>query len=602
MKLRARESNKEKTRRRKIVPGTVHGQVTVKRQDDRYWVLVDTDNYILDSWLIRSVFCVDYPPICVSAHPDNVRVIRDVVEQYDLDIRTPKRWQRILKRTKAEERLAKKLDALAPAETPPGLFCGKLMHFQKIGLDFLEKTDGVSMLADEMGLGKTVQTLAYLSKHPEALPAVVVAPLITVENWRRETERFLRLPGQKPRMPVIKKIRSGKPGPLPKADIYLINYELVYKRYADLAAVTPKTVVYDEIQNLRNPSSKKYGGCWSLARINDVEHRIGLSGTPIYNRGIEMYGIADIIKPGVLGERYEFVGKYCDYNNQTSNRKRKPLAEALRRSVLLRRRKLEVMTDLPEKNRVQQEVDIDVKQYDKEVEAMYQRMESAKTLADSAAPDEKDEMLQEFNKEVREMRIQERQVAGLAKAPHVVEYLSELLRDYEEEKFVVFCHHREVHKILYRGLARANPVQVIGGQSDRARQAAIDAFQNDPGCRVIICGLRAGNLGINLTSAAYVVFAELDWSPAVHMQAEDRLHRIGQKRSVFSHYLVGRGTFDEFLVGMLTDKAKEISGALGDRVERMDNKKALEALRTKFGRRAASGAGLAEPEGDRMSM
>ena len=601
--VRVRSSAKKRARRAVANEEKVYGELTVRTHKGKDWILVDA-HYILETTLMRHVFCADYPPVCISPHIDNVLVLREMMEEYPLKINTPAKWDRIQGRVDDELELSEKLASLEPVSPDPDLFCGELMDFQKTGLDFLEKTRGVALLADEMGLGKTVQTLAYLAQHPEAAPVVVVAPLVTLENWSREVRKFLRMPGEDgPRVPGVVKIRKGARRALPESDIYLINYELVGKRARDLLAAGPRTVVFDEIQNLRNPAAKRFAACESLARDPGVLHRIGLSGTPIYNRGIEMHGISDILRPGSLGERYEFVGKYCDYSGSaTATERRKPLSEVLHRSLMLRRRKSEVMADLPGKNRIHQVVEIDAEQYDLAVEAMYQKMEAAKAAADSAAEEDRKSLMSEFNQEAREMRIQERQVAGVAKAPHVVEYLNMLLTDYEEEKFVVFCHHREVHRILYRGLRQAEPVQVIGGQSDRARQSAIDRFQNDPDCRAIICGLRAGNLGVNLTRAAYVIFAELDWSPAIHLQAEDRLHRIGQKRAVFSHYLVGRGTFDEFLAETLTSKANEISNALGDKVERVDNARALEALRARFGNRAAKSAGQTDPQIGRISL
>ena len=592
-------------RKRKIEPEqSVYGEITVRAIKGKEWIIVEC-GYVLEMHLLRSVFCAAYPPVHVSPHIDNVLVLRKVLERYPMKINTPKKWEEIQGRVDAELALAGRLSSLEHRSPDPDMFCGELMEFQKLGLDFFEKTRGVALLADEMGLGKTVQTLAYLSCHPEAMPAVVVAPLITLDNWSREVRRFLRTPGDggEPAVPRIAKIRKGARKALPEADIYLINYELVGKRIKDLINAGPATVVFDEIQHLRNPSSKRFAACQLLAGTDGVDRRIGLSGTPIYNHGIEMHGISDVLKPGVLGERYEFVGKYCDRDTSTTSRdRRKPLSEVLGKSILLRRRKAEVMSDMPDKNRLVQNIDIDEEQYDMAVEAMYQKMESAKALADAASGAERDSLMSEFNQEARQMRIQERQVAGIAKAPHVVEYLNMLLSDHEEEKFVVFCHHKEVRRILFRGLRQADPVQVMGGQTDRARQAAIDSFQEDPDCRAIICGLRAGNLGINLTRAAYVIFAELDWSPAIHVQAEDRLHRIGQKRAVFSHYLVGRGTFDEFLVGTLSDKAEQIGSALGDRVEKIDNARALEALRARFGSKVARDAGRGGAEADRLSI
>ena len=185
----------------------------------------------------------------------------------------------------------------------------------------------------------------------------------------------------------------------------------------------------------------------------------------------------------------------------------------------------------------------------------------------------------------------ERQSAGIAKAPFVVKYIKELME--LDEKIVVFCHHRIVHEILMKGLSEFNPCHIIGGQTDNQRQDAIDTFQNtDPGeimtwnkRNLLIAGIRAGNVGINLTAASYVIFAELDWSPAIHRQAEDRLHRIGQRKAVFAHYLVGEETLDDTIVNVLVDKSLEIDAIMGDEHQDYDQEKAkviLEKLQSRI--------------------
>ena len=115
------------------------------------------------------------------------------------------------------------------------------------------------------------------------------------------------------------------------------------------------------------------------------------------------------------------------------------------------------------------------------------------------------------------------------------------------------------------------PHQIIGGQRDKVRQENIDCFQNG-GTKLLIAGLRAGNLGINLTRAKYVIFAELDWSPAIHRQAEDRLHRIGQKNTVFAYYLIGKRTLDEHVADILVDKSYEIDAIMDESRDSYENK------------------------------
>ena len=556
-------------------------------------ITIDADAEVMD--MVASLMPTSGTDrLTVEAGGDSVRKINMILREYPMDVRGTHMWNDLLVDMGKKKRIEQSTSRLEPVTPAPRRFKGTLLPFQKLGLDFILKTDGTALVADEMGLGKTVQTLAFVAQRPECLPAVVVAPLVTLENWKREILRFLRLDAEKgPRMPEIRIIRAGKAGALEPADFYLINYELVHKRIGDIMTANPRLVVFDEIQNIRNSDTYKTHSCARLAGHGSVRHRIGLSGTPIYNRGEEIYGMTEVIMPGIFGTKEQFTQMFYemedDYGYAVPVFKEDRLSKFLQKRVMIRRKKKEVLADLPDKSRLQQEVSIDSGMYKSKVREMYAQIaEAKKELEAHKTEEERKARLAELNKRILEMRVRERQAAGLAKAPYIAEYMAEMLDDYEDEKFVVFCHHKTVHKILYDGLWRFNPAQIIGGQSDQARQEAIDRFQGSLDCRVIICGLRAGNLGINLTKASYVIFAELDWSPAIHRQAEDRLHRIGQKSAVFAHYLVGLGTFDEYIVSVLVSKSAEIDAALGDTSEETNNRKALELLEAKFGK----GSGL----------
>ena len=150
----------------------------------------------------------------------------------------------------------------------------------------------------------------------------------------------------------------------------------------------------------------------------------------------------------------------------------------------------------------------------------------------------------------------------------LIQFVNEVMET--DESIVVFCHHRALHKMLHQNLAEHNPSSIIGGQTLPVRDNEIDRFQKGK-TKLMIAGLRAGNVGINLTKARYVIFAELDWSPAIHRQAEDRLHRIGQKNTVFAYYLVGIGTLDEHVVDILVDKELEDDSILDGGTESFEN-------------------------------
>ena len=564
-----------------------YGSLDIRRIDGIPKIIISADSEV-ELAISRLIPSHKSFPLTVSAHAENARLLRMCMTEFPLIIKSPVKWDALNDDILKLQSLKVKLQTLEPISPMKQDFTGKLMPFQKLGLDFLLKTNGAALLADEMGLGKTVQSLAFISQKPDAIPVIVVAPLVTLINWKREIEKFLTVPDgpNATKTPKIQIIRTGK-DEMGSAAFYLINYDLVRKHVKNLTRVIkPRMIIFDEIQNLRNDNTKKFEGSSAVARYHTIRYRIGLSGTPVYNRGVEMYGIADILKPGILGDRDEFIRRYCSswQHNKTETDKRVMLSTVLQKSIMLRRRKTDVLTDLPDKTRLQQNIPIDTTLYHEELGKLYEKIERAKIrLASSDTEEDKELGLFQLNKEVREMRVAERQIAGLSKVPHIIEYVSSLLDDYPEEKFVIFCHHRSVHEILHDGLFLHRPVQIIGGQSDVDRQEAIDSFQNDPNCRVIVCGLRAGNVGINLTSASYVIFAELDWTPSIHRQAEDRLHRIGQKRKVFAHYLVGEGTFDEFLTPILLNKTIEIGKVMGDKLESLNNKEAIKILEKRFG-------------------
>ena len=572
--------------------GTIHVRPKSLLRDDGKGpslITINTNEKIRN--LIQSIIpTFGSGTLSMEASHENVRLLNMVLREYPMTITGTQFWHELLLNVGKFKNMEHSSSNLIPVTPSPTRFKGTLLPFQKLGLDFLLKTNGITLVADEMGLGKTIQTLAFVAQRPDSLPVLVVAPLVTLENWKREIFRFLRLGNAGTDMPQVEIIRSGKESELAPADFNLINYELIHKRIDDILESEPRTVIFDEIQSLRHTNTYKMHACNRLATHQSIVHRIGLSGTPIYNKGTEIFGIADILSPGIFGTKEQFNEMFFDYMDDSfgySHEEFRPdrLAEFLQQSIMIRRKKVDVISDLPDKSRLQQEVSINISMYKKKIKEMYSKIARAKKELDAyKSPEDRKQKKATLNKLILEMRVEERQAAGIAKAPFIVEYIVNLLEDYENEKFVIFCHHRSVHKILYDGLWKFSPMQIIGGQTDNARQGAIDKFQTDPGCHVIICGLRAGNVGINLTKASYVIFAELDWSPAVHRQAEDRLHRIGQKNTVFAHYLVGLDTFDEYIVSMLVSKSTELDAVLGDVHEETNNKKALELLESKFGK------------------
>ena len=507
--------------------------------------------------------------VIIEDSTDSIKQLKLLMDRFPLEILSKTVWQRKIVKTYAPKPTLPPIKHKLKRAKPGEQFRGKLMNFQKEGLDFLLKSSGNALLADEMGLGKTVQTLSYVSTEKQTFPVLIVAPLVTLNNWEREIEKFLKKKSRNGRIlesnsPSVTLIRTGKSKELPQTDIYVINYELLLKRSGDLEKVGIRTIVCDEVHNLRSKTTQKYKAVKKLAALPTVQYRIGLSGTPIYNRGSEIWPIIDILKPGLLGSFKEFCEYFCYVNDKGKaivlENKRASLRNELQKHVMLRRKKADVLKELKDKVRYKEVIASDTDYYLEELDKIWKKLE-----------DEQKEAQTEFSKSASYHRAiqSERQIAGVAKLPHVINFVKNIMEI--EESVVVFCHHKVIHKLLHESLQEVSPVSIICGQSDSTRQDQIDKFQKGES-KLMIAGIRAGNVGINLTKAKYVIFAELDWSPAIHRQAEDRLHRIGQKNTVFAYYLIGNGTLDDHVASILVDKSYEIDAIMDETVDTYENK------------------------------
>jgi SNF2 family DNA or RNA helicase len=539
------------------------------------WKLTGTRAVSMVARVIPQAWYGDGPEEAIVPDTEhNVKKIKWIMERYPLEIRSKFIWQRKTKHMIIPKKKYTRIEKLRKANPGPQ-FRGTLFDFQREGLDFLIKTSGNALLADDMGLGKTIQTLAYLASEKQTFPALIVAPLVTLTNWQREIQKFLKKKSRNGKIvekdnPSSVLIRTGKSQDLRKYDFYIINYDLLYKRIDDLSKLNIKTIVCDEVQHLRSKSTKKYGTVKKLAALESIKYRIGLSGTPIYNRGSEIWPIVDILRPGLLGSFEEFCGYFCYVNEKGKaivlESKRASLGEELRKHVMLRRKKSDVLKELKEKVRYKEFIDSDINYYHSELDKIWKRLEEEQKTATSA--------FDKFSAYKRAIQ-SERQAAGIAKLPHVIEFVKNIMEI--EESVVVFCHHKAIHELLHKSLKEYSPSAIIGGQTDKERQNSIDKFQNGE-TKLLIAGLRAGNVGINLSRARYVIFAELDWSPAIHRQAEDRLHRIGQKNTVFAYYLIGNGTLDDHVADVLIDKSYEIDAIMDEKVETFENKEKAELI------------------------
>jgi len=310
-------------------------------------------------------------------------------------------------------------------------------------------------------------------------------------------------------------------------------------------------VIFDEIQELRHSGTEKYSAASLLAE--KCPRVFGLSGTPIYNRGGEIWNVVNILDFHALGDWESFTREWCYGYGNNIVAKPDVLGETLREEgYMLRRTKDAVLEQLPPKRRLVQEIDADDDVYRNLMEpvreAIY-RLRRAETNFDRTRIE--DEICQRM-----------RQATGVAKAPYVAAFVRALLEG--GEKVLLFAHHHQVMDAYKAALKSAKPVFITGRETTAMKDKAVDAFMN--GKTDLCCISMRAAAGLNLQRATCVVFGELDWSPAVHTQAEDRAHRMGQRDSVLCYYLVSPAGSDAQMQEALGLKVSQFVQLMGDTV------------------------------------
>ena len=450
-----------------------------------------------------------------------------------------------------------------PAE-PLGMKA-ELTPFQKEGLAYLLHNRRC-LLADDMGLGKTVQGLAMLST-AQLFPALIVVQPHMITNWVRETLRFVSVPSPPDEVVLfedettvrnrIHVLRGKKPYELPSASLFVIHYGLIASWKERLIEAGFQGVIFDEIQELRHTGTQKYSAASLLSE--SCSNVIGLSGTPIYNYGGEMWAVMNIIDYHCLCEWESFTREWCfGYGNQQIE---KPalLGDYLRaEGLMMRRRKDEVLTQLPTKRRVVQAIDSDHKVFDGLIEQAVQQALELDGIKDHF----------ERGRMTRQIVNDTRQATGISKAPFAADFVKLLLE--ADEKVLLFAYHHKVFDIFMEKLRDFHPGKITGLETQMEKDAAIDAFM-DGETNILLVSLRAAS-GLNLQRANIVVFGELDWSPAIHSQAEDRAHRMGQEDSVLAYYLVCNDGSDEDMQEALGLKVSQFVGIMGEAAETEDDR------------------------------
>jgi hypothetical protein len=431
-----------------------------------------------------------------------------------------------------------------PIEDIAAVLGGEPTPFQWAAVRYALDARG-TFLADEQGLGKTVEALTALEAD-SAYPAVVVCPASMKLGWERETQRWL------PHRSVT--VVQGRGRVPARADITIVNYEVVAAQFGALTRDRPRGLVVDESHYCKNPQAKRTQAVRRLAAaVRPGGLRLALSGTPVLNHAEEL-----IAQLRIIGRMEEF-GSGASFARQFRGMvSEERLHWHMRRACFVRRLKAEVLPQLPAKRQVVIPVALTN-------EGEYRLAERDVIAWLRSQPLDLSELNAKIAATLRAQRLAQlgtlQRLAARGKLGAALAWIEDFLAS--EEPLVVFARHVEVQRALLDRFPQA--LHLLGDDSLERREAAIGAFQDAGGPRLIVCATRVAAQGITLTRASNVAFLELEWTPAIHDQAEDRCHRIGQRDAVTAWYLLAANTIDETMARLIQRKRATVAAVTDGR-------------------------------------
>lgn len=442
----------------------------------------------------------------------------------------------------------------------------QLFKHQEEGIQFLKEKKR-AILADEMGLGKTRQAI-IAAKEDETRGVLIICPASLKINWEREVR--MMYPNDD-----IQTIQSGPQEQIGFGKWTIINYDMLPKYQSQILDLVAQgkidTAIIDEAHYIKG--RKTIRATATLDIVTHLEKVYALTGTPIMNRPVEMFNLLKAIKHPLGRVRTFFTKRYCGAYMKTIIKKNgivirffdesgathiEELREFTKGSIL-RRLKKDVL-DLPEKIISVQITDLS-KESRKEYDTAFDNY--VEWVANNPSAGKDIEGIMDARHLVELMKL--KQVCSRAKIERIVSDIRSAVE--QGQKVIVFSQFTGTIMALKNELmqekrgsryddAKAPILAVtLTGQDDmNQRQKAVDAFQNHEDTKVFIANIKAGGVGITLTAATIVMFADMEWSPELHSQAEDRAHRIGQTGTVNVYYYIAGETIEEDIVDILERK------------------------------------------------
>ena len=415
------------------------------------------------------------------------------------------------------------------------------------------------IIGDEPGLGKTLQSIGIVDT-ANAYPCLVICPSSLKINWQREFGKFT----DKSALVLDNAVRTTWSYLLTMGmhQVAIVNYESLRKyfvwdikggknfRLKDVVFCPQirmfKSIIIDESHRVKDPSAQQT--IFTKGLSVGKEWIILLSGTPVVNRPEDLISQLSIMnRLSEFGGRAQFMADYC---TDPRDKMAEPavslsvLSRQLYDTCMIRREKAKVLPQLPDKTRVDLYVEIsNAPEYNLAAADLAEYLRQYKECSDW-------EIRRKMRMEALVRFMTLRSLATMGKIPQAVDFIRTFLDS--GKKLIVFCSLHDIVDELKKAFPKS--VTVTGRDNPVNKQAAVDAFQNNPGILLIICSIKAAGVGLTLTAASDVAFVELAWTYADCCQCEDRAHRIGQKDNVTCYYLLGRGTIDHTIYSLIHRK------------------------------------------------
>lgn len=514
----------------------------VYNKNSKHWVLSDVEPHVLIR--IKRMFATVRMNLKTIAFPHKEDIVYDLewlLQRYPMKMKPSHRKflygsaERYRKRSSVAEAIIN-----GDYKAKPLKFKNvKLRDYQEYFVSFAHIVKR-TLLGDVVGLGKTFQYLA-LAKFKNTRPMMCVVQTHLPRQLIKSIE--LMYPDA-----TYQYFKTGYDAVQPGKDFYIMKYSLIAKYTDKFRHMAIKSVVFDEIQDLRRPESLRYQAAKLIS--NMTEYCIGASATPIYNYGDEAYSVFDLIKEDCLDTRENFNREWMDFSTRKV-KDPKALGMYLReQKLMVRRNRVDVGRELPPINKIVEYVETDQA-------ALTKFNELAKKLAKKSIYGAN---LERGNARM-ELDIMLRQATGIAKARGVAQYIRLFLEN--GEKVLLGVWHREVYKIIEEELREFNPVFYSGSETPKQKDESFLAF-TEGNSQLMMMSLRSGaGLDGMQDYCSVVAYAELDWSPKVMEQFTGRIARDrtdGTFNNVTEVYLLSKDGSDPCLVEILGIKSTQSSG------------------------------------------